>query len=166
MGGEHKTVIAAPRHVRARFTGRTWVRWTDEKKDLFLDHLAATCNVKQSAAVAGVDPVSVYGLRRRDPEFAAAWGDALALGYEMIETQLVGHALEGSGKAAMTNGAVAKTGPIDVDLALRLLTHHGGAMAGRRPQGGPRRKRASRQETEAAILKRLTAIEARSADDR
>lgn len=158
MGGDGAGAWVPPRYARSRMKGRRWVRWSIKKKELFLDHLAATCNVKQSAAVAGVDPVSVYALRRRDAAFVAAWGEALALGYEMIETQLVGHALEGSGARAITNGAVEKTGPIDVELALRLLSHHGAAMAGRVPRGGPKRQRASREETEAAILKRLAAI--------
>lgn len=154
------TDTVPPRHRRRRFIGRKWVRWSNKKKDLFLDHLAATCNVKQSAAAAGVDPGSVYALRRKDPAFDAAWAKALALGYQMIETQLVGHVLEGSGAREITNGAVEKTGPIDVDLALRMLAHHGAAIAGRVPRGGPRRKRASREEVEAAILKKLAAITA------
>ncbi|OYY70025.1 MAG: hypothetical protein B7Y47_11065 [Sphingomonas sp. 28-63-12] len=62
------------------FTGRKWVRWTAKKKAAFLDHLAATCNVKESAAVIGVDPGSVYALRRHDLAFSAAWLDALEAG--------------------------------------------------------------------------------------
>jgi hypothetical protein len=142
------------------FTGRKWVRWTKKMKAAFLDHLAATCNVKESAAEIGVDPVSVYGLRRHDAEFRANWADALACGYEMLETQLVGHALAGDGSGELT-GAAESVGPISVDLALRLLTAHRNAMTGKMARGGPPRHRATKAETDAAILKKLAVVEKR-----
>lgn len=141
---------------RTAKVGRRWVRWTAGMKDRFLDHLAATCNVKASAAEIGVDPVSVYRLRRNDPRFAGQWADALAAGYEMLETQLVGHALAGGG-AVIDNGADA-IGPIDKDLALRLLSAHRGQIGGKAPRGGPKRHVATRQETDAAILRKLAAM--------
>ncbi|RYD63816.1 MAG: hypothetical protein EOP58_10740, partial [Sphingomonadales bacterium] len=85
--GTHRAVIA---EGYSAFEGRKWVRWTAKMRASFLDHLAATCNVKASAEFIGVDPVSVYALRRRDARFTEAWGEALALGYEMLETLLVG----------------------------------------------------------------------------
>lgn len=147
------------------FTGRKWVRWTTKKKAAFLDELAATCNVKESAAAIGVDPASVYQLRRRDPDFAASWAHALRQGYDMLETQLVGHALAGGGSGA---GAVLDNGdpgrpPIDVELALKLLREHRDRAAGKRDPGGPRPLVATRDQTNAAIIKKLAAIEARIA---
>lgn len=134
------------------------LRWTKRTKAMFLDHLSATCDVAASAGVVGVEPGSVYSLRRADPAFAAAWGEALAAGYEMLETQLVGHALAGGGRA-IVNGAVDRTGPIDVDLALKLLGTHRDAIPDRaRDRSGPRRKAATAAETDAAILKKLAAM--------
>lgn len=144
-----------------RTTDRRWVRWNAKMKAEFLDHLSATCNVAAAAASIGVDPVSVYALRRRDAAFADAWGGALALGYEMLETQLVGHAIGGGGDAAITNGAVAITGPIDVALAERLLMLHG-KRDGWKP-GGPRPQVADADETRRAIMKKLVVAEARTA---
>ncbi|OYY90503.1 MAG: hypothetical protein B7Y45_07770 [Sphingomonas sp. 28-66-16] len=156
--GSHKPP-ATPTITRpTAFTGRKWVRWTAQKKAAFLDHLAATCNVKASAAVIGVDPISVYALRRHDPAFLAAWQEALEAGYAMLETQLVGHALSGGGRT-IANGATALTGPIDVDLALRLLAAHRTRSADRPRRGGPPLQRASPDDTDAAILKKLRAIE-------
>ncbi|MGK6318706.1 hypothetical protein [Sphingomonas sp. DT-204] len=137
--------------------GRKWVRWTKALKTDFLDHLAASCDVKASARQIGVDPASVYALRRKDPGFAEGWSAALALGYELLETQLIGHALAGGGPT-IDNGR----DPIDCDLALRLLAahrDHDRAGPARRRRGGPPLKRLSREELEAVLLKKLEAVE-------
>lgn len=164
MASETHKRTATPTVTRpTAFTGRKWVRWTAKKKAAFLDHLAATCNVKESAAAIGVDPASVYALRRHDLAFLAAWHDALEAGYAMLETQLIGHALAGGGRM-ITNGATDLTGPIDVDLALRLLATHKARAADRPRRGGPPLLRARPDETDAAILKKLRAMEKRQVD--
>jgi hypothetical protein len=153
---------------RVRITDRRRVCWSEAMKETFLDHLASTCNVKDAAAAIGVAQCSVYFLRRRDSDFAAAWSKALALGYEMLETRLVGHALAGGAGAVGDRGGDANAGGnedgerdgIDVSLALRLLNRHGRALSGRAGGGGPRPQTATRQETNAAILKRLRVMEA------
>lgn len=141
-----------------RTTDRRWVRWSAKLKAAFLDHLAATCNVSEAAEAIGVEPCSVYVLRRRDPAFRAGWSEALMQGYEMLETQLVGHALSGGGARTMANGDVARTGGIDVELAMRLLGQHRAAMAGKPFRGGPKLHTATREETNTAILKKLRAL--------
>ena len=145
------------------FTGRKWVRWTQRMKADFLDHLAATCNVKASAAAIGVDPVSVYNLRRHDLEFHEQWEQALSCGYQLLETQLVGHALAGDGARDIANGDPAH--PVTVELALKLLAARRTAWAGRASRGGPPRHRATKEETDAAIMKKLAAIEAKIRDE-
>lgn len=157
--GTHRAVIA---DGYSAFTGRKWVRWTARMRESFLDHLAATCNVRASADFIGVDPVSVYALRRRDAKFADAWGEALALGYEMLETLLVGHALSGDPGDVLHCGAETRSGPVHVDLALRLLSAHRHAE-GKPRRGGPKRQFASADETDAVLMKKLAAIEARRA---
>jgi hypothetical protein len=77
----------------------------------------------------------------------------------MLETQLVGHALSGGG-GALTNGDPARPA-IDVDLALRLMGDHRDRAAGKRAVGGPKPRIADRAETNAAIIKKLKALEAR-----
>ncbi|RYY26260.1 MAG: hypothetical protein EOP62_10455 [Sphingomonadales bacterium] len=144
------------------FTGRKWVRWTAKMRASFLDHLAATCNVQASAEYIGVDPGSVYVLRRRDAKFADAWGEALALGYEMLETLLVGHALSGDDGDVLNCGVEMRSGPIQVDLALRLLQAHRNAE-GKPKRGGPKRQFATADETDAVLMKKLAVIEARRA---
>lgn len=160
--GTHRAVIA---DGYSAFEGRKWVRWTAKMRESFLDHLAATCNVKASAEYIGVDPVSVYVLRRRDAKFADAWGEALALGYEMLETLLVGQALSGDDGDVLNCGAETRSGPVTVDLAMRLLTMHRNAT-GKPRRGGPARQFADPEETDKALMKKLAAIEARRARDR
>lgn len=157
--GTHRAVIA---EGYSAFEGRKWVRWTAKMRASFLDHLAATCNVKASAAFIGIDPASVYALRRRDAKFAEAWGEALALGYEMLETLLVGHALAGDTGDVLTCGAEPKSGPINVDLALRMLSAHRNAV-GKPKRGGPSRRFADPEETDKVLMRKLAAIEARRA---
>lgn len=136
--------------------GRKWVRWSAKRREAFLDHLAGTCNVKEAAAAVGVDPGCVYYLRRQDASFAEAWREALTLGYDMLETQLIGHAMANDGSRMIRNGAM---GEFDVDLALRLLSHHRNAMQGKPFRGGPKLRRATREETDEAILRKIDAIE-------
>lgn len=139
-------------------TRRGAVRWTKVRKELFLDHLAGTCNVKASASAAGVNWWSVYSLRRRDAAFAAAWREALIAGYDLLETELVGFALAGGGRGAGDREIETAGARIDVDTALRLLSSHRGKLSGK-ARHEPQARRATREETDAAILKKLDAME-------
>lgn len=159
------TAVASLTATRATaFTGRKWVRWTRRMKAEFLDQLAASCNVKASALAIGVGVISVYALRRRDPEFAREWGIALESGYQLLETLVLGHVLSGAPRddgIAMPD----ETPGLDMDTALRLLTAHRGAVGGKSTRaGGPAPRTADQAETDAAILKKLKAIEKRRGD--
>lgn len=130
-------------------------RWTAAMRDTFLDHLAGSCNVKASAAATGVTPDSVYALRRRNARFAADWHEALLAGYQLLETELVGYALSGGNAGRTIDCATTR---IDVDTALRLLSAHRNALAGKW-RGGRPLKRATSEETDKAILKKLDALD-------
>lgn len=93
---------------RVRVAGK-W--WTEEAEQIFLDHLAASCNVSWSAAEAGFSTVTVYNHRRTDPAFAAKWEAALEQGYVRLETELVG-----------TAGAYLDRLKLDPDLPLKAVT--------------------------------------------
>jgi hypothetical protein len=133
---------------------RRWVRWNKTKRATFLDHLAGTCNIKEAAALAGMTAPSVYHLRRKDEDFAAEWGKALIVGYEMLETELLGHVLAGGGDTI--ERADGRT--IKVDDAIRLLGLHRNSLNGKW-KGGPPLKRARPEDTDAAILKKLAAMD-------
>jgi hypothetical protein len=114
----------------------------------FLDHLAETCNVRASAAAAGVRMENVYLLRRKEPAFAEQWQGALELGYQLLETRMVGRALDSESE-----------GMLDIELAFRLLTRHGNALNGKVPRTGKPPRTATREETDAAILKKVEMLE-------
>ena len=70
--------------------------WTKARRVRFLKALGETCNVRKAARAAGLESSShVYTLRRRDPAFAELWAEALANGYDRLETMLLQCALEG-----------------------------------------------------------------------
>lgn len=134
---------------------RQGMHWSRAKRTAFLDHLAGSCNVRESAAAAGVTPVSIYELRRKDARFAAEWHEALLAGYQLLETELVGYALAGGNATQDIAGATRR---IDVDIALKLLSQHRNALLGqRRPK--PLTRRATSEETDRAILKKLDALD-------
>lgn len=53
----------------------------------FLDQLTASGNVSQSARLAGVNSTTVYGLRKGDGDFAAAWDQALEDASDDLEAE-------------------------------------------------------------------------------
>jgi hypothetical protein len=64
-------------------------RWTQEAEALFLDHLAASCNVRYAAKQVGFSTVAIYNRKRSDPGFTQRWDAALAQGYARLEMMLV-----------------------------------------------------------------------------
>ena len=128
--------------------------WNAARRRRFLDHLAATCNVSEAATVAGLPKSDLYHRRRREPAFAAEWAEAVALGYAMLETRLLGHALAGGGEKIAQDGAFPA---IEVSVAMKLLAAHRDASAPMR--GGRALRHVTPQETDAALMKALAAAE-------
>jgi len=142
--------------------------WTRTKRACFLDVLALSCNVKLAAEQAGVVPSSAYRLRRLDPDFAALWRDALLAGYERLETELVGRALQsidpilpgegGEEAAAAADAAIEK---MDARTILQVLAHRRATVEGgmRPSRRDAQRRIATEEETNAALLKKLAVLE-------
>ncbi len=147
--------------------------WTKAKRVLFLSVLADSCNVKRAAAAAGMTAAGVYQLRRRDPAFGDLWAEALEAGYERLENALLEHALIGVN--AINMGDVLDAEPVDgtkivpgsgvsaraltpatVQLAMSLLSRHRQSVDGRAI--AIRGKRATPEETDAALKKQLDAL--------
>ncbi|MCB2074833.1 MAG: hypothetical protein H6917_12850 [Novosphingobium sp.] len=83
----------------------------------FLSKLAETSNVTRSCEHAGVNPSTVYDLRRRDPGFAQRWLDALCEGYDNLEMEMLAH---------LRHGESAEPGArkFNYAVALRMLLAH------------------------------------------
>jgi len=131
-------------------------RWSEEAEALFLDHLAASCNVTAAAETVGFTRVAIYKRRRRDPAFAQRWQAALEQGYARIEMLLVQRAAE-----ALEGFAPDPDTPIPtmtVSDARAILGHHRASV-----EGGPRSRRQwarprSLDEMRDSILAKLEAI--------
>ena len=137
------------------------------KRQRFLDALALTCNINASAAYAGVHRVTPYYCRARDPQFARQWQEALAVGYDRLETLVLEHggagvALEPADPDRVDTGDVNAPPPFDFERALRVLALYRKQrhdLPGRRSGSLPRR--ATREETNAALIKAIGAAKKR-----
>ncbi len=109
--------------------------WTKPRRAQFLRVLGTTCNVRASAASAGLALSGAYALRLRDPVFAASWAAALASGYDRLEEALLAAAIAGlSGDwGDETRAAAAGPGAGDVaggGTAIEVETSGGVGVAG------------------------------------
>lgn len=138
-------------------------RWTDAAETLFLDRLAATCNVTASARVAGFSKEAIYRRRARDAGFAERWQAALAQGYARIEMALVARAAD-----ALEGFAPDPDTPIpamSVKDAIAILALHRAAVKGEGNAPGWRARPRALAEVRESILAKLEAIAAARASD-
>ncbi|RZM10081.1 MAG: hypothetical protein EOP67_68960, partial [Sphingomonas sp.] len=129
VGTNGDMVVASGRRRRATLTAVSPRGWTMAKRERFLDTLAATAHVKMAAAAAGINRTNAYRLRRRDPVFAELWLQALELGYQRLEDELLSLALGNDADAGTCGiaGAINAIEPdgdrvdarVDVELGLR-----------------------------------------------
>lgn len=84
---------------------------------VFLDHLAETSNVTESAAKAGISTSRAYKVRREELAFARQWLAALSEGYTHLELEVLRRLREGDFKT----GDGEK---FDFANAIRLLAAH------------------------------------------
>ena len=132
-------------------------RWTAEAEALFLDHLAASCNVSWAAAQTGFTSHTAYNHRRKDAGFAQRWEDALDDGHVRLRTALLGSAIDFVERLRSDPELPLKH--MTVREAISLLNRHGGgAAAGRSGRFRPRQR--SLDEVRDSILSKLEAIEA------
>jgi hypothetical protein len=83
-------------------------------RSTFLDHLAESSNVTESAEAAGISPGRAYKVRREDPEFARLWLAALWEGYLHLEMEVVRRLRDG-------DHSTTDSGRYDFSNAVRLL---------------------------------------------
>lgn len=141
--------------------------WTEAKRAAFLDHLAATANVEFSCKAVAMDPSGVFRLRRRDADFAEQWDAALDTAKARLRAMLIERSMGGGAAAVHGEGEclpdAAPPPPdaraMDTALALTVLRLHQEPIAQKR--GGAHMRRATKEETDAAIVKKLKALRKR-----
>jgi hypothetical protein len=145
------------RPLQLRHTRR--LRFTEERKDVYLAHFAATCDMATSAEAAGVCTSTVRNHRLKDAEFDARCQAALEQGYAALEEAAVRErlaALEKLREGVLPAGEAA----VEFERQMKLLSQW------RRRDGslGPRahsRETLSRwsfDEAMKALEKRLKAL--------
>lgn len=138
------------------------IKFTAERKAIYLEHFAATCDADEAARLAGVGDSTVYTHRKQDPEFAAGWAEALDAGYRNLEAELARQRLAAAKrmKAAVAAGAAAPDHAQEFERGLALLKHY----ANRRGRPEPRTRLArgdqkwSFGEAVAALEKKLKTL--------
>lgn len=153
-------------HVR-RSGGRKLIRkrkrpveFDRERKQAFLDHFAATCNLEASAKAAGICVGSVYRALASDPAFAAGFEEALAIGYRLLEAEALRQQREAQKKYRIS----PKADPAQAhsfERTMQLLREYNrghGAVGRRAPRRGDPRSRWTFDEAMEALEKKLKAF--------
>jgi len=132
-----------------------WDGLTAERRARFLEALVETRSVTKASMMAGKRNASCfYHLRARDPEFARAWDAALASVSAAIEADLTARAM-----VAVNADDERALAPLDFNEMMRLLAYFKARDKG--TKFGPKRRYATREETDAALMEKLDMLEAR-----
>ena len=119
---------------QARPTGGAFTGWQRP----FLEKLAETSNIRQSATLANVPLSTVYAKRAGDRDFALKWEAALYEGYVNLEMEVLGYLRDSDPGYKM-----------DVANALRLLAAH--------KESAAREKARRSKQNKGEVLARLNA---------
>lgn len=132
------------------------------RRQAFLEALAATCSITKAAAHAGVTPTTVYSARARDAVFAEQWREAMAIGFDRLEALVLEHGGAGGPveiDSAQCEALAGRQAPFDFERAMTVLRYAAAARNGQpNPRTGRPRKAATREETNAALLKAIKAV--------
>jgi hypothetical protein len=106
---------------------------TPKKHHAFIHALAGGSSVRAACEAAGISKTAAFGWRRDDPDFAAAWDEAIEAGTETLEDEAVRRALAGSDtmlifllkarrptvyRETLRLGGMADTAPIAIKAAV------------------------------------------------
>ena len=142
---------------------------TDAQCNKFLTALAGNCNVRRSATMTGLAYSTLYDMRRRDPAFAQQWQEALALGYMRLEEAVLAYSLkavhaidldaldEDDEAAAIADAAPDMISPEAIKFAMDVAAKHRSEAKGAAFDKRGRR-RATNEETDAALRRKLDAL--------
>ena len=138
-------------------------RLTRIRRDAVLEHIAATCNVRFAAGAVGVSTSAIYQLTRRDAAFREQFADAVQMGYERVEAELLAHALASGAEQEQGEHGPIAVPAFNPDLALKVLQHRNVVQRERRPNGGAPIRRATEREIEDALVSKLKGLAKRLA---
>jgi hypothetical protein len=141
--------------------------WTKDKEKEFFEALAASCNVKLAAKLAGVSTSGAYVRRGKDAGFRAGWDQALATGYAQLEMTMLERALHGVEKTVIARDGtktVMREYSDRVGLALLRMHRDSAAMAGDGADHEQYREACERIMERLERLREQDKVETKSAD--
>lgn len=89
-------------------------RTSQRARALFIEELRKRGNVSEAAAAASIGRRTAYELRERDPEFAAAWDEAVDAAVDAMEGEAWRRAVEGVDEPVFGRVAKDEDGQIGV----------------------------------------------------
>lgn len=89
-------------------------RTSQRARVAFIDELRKRGNVSEAAAASGIGRRTAYELRDRDPDFAAAWEDAINAAVDAMEGEAWRRAVEGVDEPVFGRVAKDEDGQIGV----------------------------------------------------
>ncbi len=99
--------------------------WSVVKAKAFLGVLAETCNVSEACRTSGVPMTVAYRQRKLDAGFRASWIEAIGVGYQRLELELLQRAFNGVERMVRhKDGSEGKVREISDGLGLKLLQMH------------------------------------------
>lgn len=133
-------------------------RWNNRDEAIFLEELAASCNVRGAAAKVGFSTTAVYNRRLKNPGFAAEWHEAVQQGYARLEAMLLEEATD-SLRSEPISGA-APSPQVSFSERLNLLRLHRAEVRGGAPQDYRAREKAPEwDEISESILRKMDAFD-------
>lgn len=136
-----------------------WAKLNEARQQIFLDHFAATADACAAAAAAGVSIHTVNNHRRKHPEFAAAWQEALDHAVALLEAEAVRQRLEAHRRLSANLNPVGEIAQ-EFERVMKLLARwdrRGGGF-GSRPRGPSAGSAWTFDEAIAALDKRLRSL--------
>jgi hypothetical protein len=108
-------------------------RWSKAKEKIFFDELAATANIRRSAAAAGVSYNAVHARRLKHPLFAAKWDAVARSAKASIDMYLIEEAKKTFDPDEIELGEAAPK--VTIDQAIKIS--QAGAAKGRQADAHP-----------------------------
>jgi hypothetical protein len=136
-----------------------WVRFTEKRQQIFLDHFAGSADAQAAAAAAGVSYHTVRAHYRKHPEFAAAWDEALRIAYAFLNAEAVRERLEAQRRLRENlepTGEMAQ----EFERVMKLLARYDrrDGRIGARQAGHGRQRRWTFDEAIEALDRKLRAL--------
>ncbi len=136
-----------------------WVKFTDKRQQIYLNHFAGTADSEAAAAAAGVTTHTVRAHARKHPEFEAAESEALRHAYVRLEAESVRQRLEAQRRLSenvVPAGEIAE----EFDRVMKLLARYDrrDGRVGRREIGAASRPRSTFDEAIDALDRKLNAL--------